>query len=274
VPKAIVLSVVAAGITGVVYLIPVLFVMPDIDEALGVNTGQPIGFIFKQATGSAGGGFGLLFLILGILAFAAIGSLTATSRNLYAFSRDGAVPGSGLWSRVNNTFNVPLNALIMCTIVQGLLGLIYLGSTAAFNAFTGVATICLSASYALPIFVLVLPGRHMVADAAFKLGKFGTIVNLITVAWILLAIVLFCMPTAVPVTDPGTMNYASVLFVGFAAISLLWYLVWGRKNFKGPQILRVEGNTGSHVVPVSSLEGHMVETASDDAQRKRDEKAL
>lgn len=94
VPKAMVLSVVAAGITGVVYIIPILFVMPNVDKLLAVATGQPIGYLFMQATGSAGGGFGLLFLIIGIQLFATIGSLTAASRCLYAFSRDGAVPGS------------------------------------------------------------------------------------------------------------------------------------------------------------------------------------
>ncbi|ORY75441.1 amino acid/polyamine transporter I [Protomyces lactucae-debilis] len=272
VPKAIVLSVAAAGITGVIYLIPVLFVLPDIDLALGVSTGQPIGYIFKQATGSAGGGFGLLFLILGILFFAAVGSLTATSRNLYAFSRDGAVPGSGLWSKVK--LNVPLNALIACTIIQGLLGLIYLGSAAAFNAFTGVATICLSASYGVPILVLVIRGRHLVADAAFKLGKIGIIINLITVAWIFLAIVLFCMPTAVPVTDPGAMNYASVIFAFSAICSLSWYLIWGRKNFRGPQLLQVGAEGGNHVMPVSTLDGHLAETGSNESPRKKEDASL
>src|SRR3954470_24821461 len=67
VPKAMVLSVVAAGITGVIYLIPILFVLPEVPTLLAVANGQPIGLIFKTATGSAAGGFGLLFLILGIL---------------------------------------------------------------------------------------------------------------------------------------------------------------------------------------------------------------
>ncbi|UJR32618.1 hypothetical protein I4U23_020078 [Adineta vaga] len=109
VPKAMVLSVVAAGITGVVYLIPILFVMPDVDKLLTVSTGQPIGYLFMTATGSAAGGFGLLCLILGIQFFAGIGSLTAASRCLYAFSRDGAVPGSTMWSKINRHYAIPLN---------------------------------------------------------------------------------------------------------------------------------------------------------------------
>jgi amino acid permease (GABA permease) len=235
VPKAMVLSVVAAGITGVIYLIPILFVMPDVDKLLAVATGQPIGYLFMAATGSPGGGFGLLSLLLGIEFFAAIGSLTASSRCLYAFSRDGAVPGSIIWSKINKRFNIPLNALLLSTLIQGLLGLIYLGSSAAFNAFTGVATICLSASYAIPVFILLIRGRHLLEKAPFHLGKFGYVINIITILWILFAIVLFTMPTVIPVT-PSSMNYASVLFVFFAGVSVLWYGVSGRKHFTGPTV--------------------------------------
>ncbi|CAF2838973.1 unnamed protein product [Rotaria sp. Silwood2] len=239
VPKAMVFSVVAAGITGVIYLIPILFVMPDVDKLLSISTGQPIGYLFMTATGSAGGGFGLLLLLIGIQFFAAIGSLTAASRCLYAFSRDGAVPGSSIWSKINKRYDVPLHALLLSTLIQGLLGLIYLGSSAAFNAFTGVATICLSASYALPIFILLLRGRHLVDSAPFHLGKFGYIINIITILWIILAIVIFTMPTAVPITA-SSMNYASVLFVSFAGFSILWYVVSGRKHFTGPPILSLK----------------------------------
>ncbi|CAF1252123.1 unnamed protein product [Rotaria sp. Silwood1] len=213
--------------------------MPDVDKLLAVPTGQPIGYLFMAATGSADGGFGLLFLLVGIQFFAGIGSLTAASRCLYAFSRDGAVPGSSIWSKINKRYDVPLHALLLSTLIQGLLGLIYLGSSAAFNAFTGVATICLSASYALPVFILLFRGRYLVDSAPFHLGKFGYVINIITILWILLAIVLFTMPTAIPIT-PSSMNYASVLFVFFAGVSILWYVISGRKHFTGPPVLSLE----------------------------------
>lgn len=47
------------------------------------------------------------------------------------------------------------------------------------------------------------------------------------------------MPTAIPVT-PSSMNYASVVFVFFASISLLWYLIRGRKEFSGPPVVSAE----------------------------------
>lgn len=236
VPKAMVLSVAAAGITGVIYLIPILFVLPDIQMLLSVPSGQPIGTLFKTVTGSAAGGFGLLFLILGILFFAGVGALTAASRCTYAFARDGAIPGSRWLGTTNKTFGIPLWGLVLSTVVDCLLGLIYFGSTAAFNSFTGVATICLSSGYGLPILVSVLRGRKMVKHSTFSLGKFGLPINILCLAWIALAIVLFCMPVSLPVTA-SSMNYASVVFMGFAAISLGWYAIRGRKTFTGPPVV-------------------------------------
>lgn len=236
VPKGMVLSVAAAGVTGIVYLLPILFVLPKVEVLLAVPSGQPIGTLFKLATGSAAGGFGLLFLLLGILLFAGVGALTAASRCTYAFARDGAIPGSALWSRVDQNLGVPVWGLLLSSAVCSLLGLIYFGSTAAFNAFTGVATICLSASYALPIFISLTQRRRHLKNAPYSLGKFGVPINIITNLWIVLAIVLFCMPTAIPVT-PQSMNYASVVFMGFFSISAGWYAVYGRKHFKGPKAL-------------------------------------
>ena len=250
VPKAMVLSVAAAGITGVIYLIPILFVLPDVQLLLDVANGQPIGLLFKTVTGSAGGGFGLLFLILGILFFAGTGALTAASRCTYAFARDGAIPGSRLWAKVDKRFDIPLMALILSTAVDCLLGLIYFGSSAAFNSFTGVATICLSTSYGMPILISVIRRRRAVQNSTFSLGKFGYAINVAMLCWIVLAVVLFCMPVSLPV-EPATMNYASVVFAGFAAISIAWYFIRGRKNFTGPPVPQ-DVAPGEHV-PVAGL---------------------
>lgn len=235
VPRAIVLSVVAAGITGLAYLIPVLFTLPPVDVLLAVANGQPIGLAFKTVTGSAAGGFGLLFLILGIMMFAAIGSLTAASRCTYAFARDGAIPGFRWWSKVNKTLDVPVNAVLLSTVVDCLLGLIYFGSSAAFNSFTGVATICLSTSYGVPILISVVRRRSAVRNSPYSLGKFGYAINITTVVWVAFSVALFCMPVALPVTASG-MNYASVVFAGFGAISVIWYFVYARRKFTGPPV--------------------------------------
>ncbi|KAF7551722.1 hypothetical protein G7046_g7626 [Stylonectria norvegica] len=235
VPKAIVLSVAAAGITGVIYLIPILFVLPDVQMLLDVANSQPIGTLFKVVTGSAAGGFGLLFLILGILMFAGIGALTAASRCTYAFARDGAIPGYKLWSRVNHRLDMPVWALVLSTVIDCLLGCIYFGSSAAFNSFTGVATMCLSTSYGVPVLVSLVRRRKAVKNSPFPLGKFGPLLNIICIVWICFAVIIFCMPVSIPV-DASTMNYASAVFAGFAGIAFVWYFLFARKHFTGPPV--------------------------------------
>jgi hypothetical protein len=60
----------------------------------------------------------------------------------------------------------------------------------------------------------------------------------------------FLCNNSLPVT-PETMNYASVVFAGFASISLGWYFISGRKHFRGPPVPVDVSNT----VKGQSLEG-------------------
>ena len=110
VPRAMVGSVLAASLTGFLYVLPLAFVLPvDLDSILTSAAGQPVVVLFSQVTGSAGGAFGLLFLILGIGLFASVGSLTVAIRCTWAFSRDGGLPGSRWLRVVNKRLDVPLN---------------------------------------------------------------------------------------------------------------------------------------------------------------------
>ncbi|KAI0595607.1 amino acid/polyamine transporter I [Biscogniauxia sp. FL1348] len=232
VPKAMVLTVCLNTIAGLLFMIPLLFVLPDIQELIVVA--QPIPVIIKSAVGNAGGAFALLIPLLVLAIICGIGCTTAASRCIYAFARDGAIPGSKWWKMVNHKLDVPVNAMMLSMIVQVVLGLIYFGSSTAFNAFSGVGVIALTTAYVIPIIVSMMEGRKTVQTATFQLGAFGWFCNFVSVAWSLLAIPLFCMPTTVPITDPGLMNYASVVFVGFVVISAAWYVVWGRKHYTGP----------------------------------------
>ena len=139
--------------------------------------------------------------------------------------------------------------------MQVLLGLIFLGSSTAYNAFVGVAVMCLGVSYALPVLLSVLNRRREVFDAPYNrrrevfdapynLGRWGYLINCIAVLWVFFEMVLFSMPAVIPVTptsmsewhfgsylifstisDRDWTDYASVVFVGFASISAAWYIM-------------------------------------------------
>ncbi|KAK7702700.1 hypothetical protein SLS57_011251 [Botryosphaeria dothidea] len=233
VPKAMVGTIVINTLAGLLFMIPLIFVMPDLTELINLASGQPVPAIIKAAVGNSGGAFALLIPLLVLALICGIGCTTATSRCTWAFARDGAIPGAKWWKQVNHKLDVPLNAMMLSMAVQIILGVIYFGSTAAFNAFSGVGVICLTTSYAVPIAISLVGGRTHIAEGSFYLGKLGVFCNIVALAWSLLAIPLFCMPTTIPVAAE-TMNYASVVFFAFVMLSLGWYVVWGHRNYQGP----------------------------------------
>jgi len=175
VPKAMVATIFINTFAGLLFVVPLMFVLPDMQQV--VLSAQPVPFIIKSAVGSSGGAFGLLFPLIILAIICGIGCTTASSRCTWAFARDGAIPGAKWWSKVNTSLDVPLNAMMLCMVVEIILGILYFGSSAAFNAFSGVGVICLTASYATPIAISLFTGRKQVKTGKFYLGKFGAVAN-------------------------------------------------------------------------------------------------
>lgn len=234
VPKAISLCIPIGGTAGLFFILPICFTLPPLAGILEAPAAQALPYIFHMVMGSPGGGLGLMVLVFGVTLFCSISITTAASRCTWAFARDKAIPFSSPLSKVNERLGVPVNALIVVTIVQLLLGLIELGSTSAFDAFVSVGVMALAVSYLVPIVVSMLHARQEVAQAQWHLpSTLGWIVNGIAVAWIAFETVLFSMPTALPVTEVS-MNYASVVLIGFGALAAVWYMVHARHIYAGP----------------------------------------
>lgn len=234
VPKAMVGATIMNFIIGFVFLVPLCFVLPDINAFLNDPYAQPVPVILRTAVGNAPGAFVLSMpiVLLGICCGTAC--TTATSRCVWAFARDEAMPGSKWLKKVNRPLGIPLNGMICSFVVQVLLGLIWFGSHAAYNAFNGVGVIFLNLSYVMPIGISLLRGRKDLVGSPFNLGHVGGIIaNVISCAWIMLAIPLFSMPAAIPVTLEN-MNYASVVFVAGVVFAGVWYAIRGRKTYHGP----------------------------------------
>jgi amino acid transporter len=231
VPRAMSLCVPVGGTAGLFFIIPICATLPPLEDILGAPSGQALPYIFHIVTGSPGGGLGLTFLVLGVTLFCSISITVAASRCTWAFARDDAIPGAKLFARVDSRLGVPVWALVLTTVVQILLGLINLGSTSAFTAFVSVGVIALAVSYAIPIGISFLWNKRVeVSQARWNCGPvIGPVANVLALVWIAFEVVLFSMPTALPVTAI-TMNYASVVFVGFGVISAFWYFAYARKG--------------------------------------------
>ncbi|KAI4697965.1 uncharacterized protein J4E84_001099 [Alternaria hordeiaustralica] len=232
VSRAIALCIPFGGLASLLFVLPLCFTLPPLEDILNAPYGQALPYIIYSIMGSKTGALILMIMILFVTLFCAIAITTAASHCTWAFSRDNALPLAGLWTRT--IADRPIYSLTLVTVIEMLLSLINLGSSSAFTAFASVGVIALAIGYLVPIAISLLTGRREVAHAKWNVGGLvGTAANIGAVAWILFELVLFSMPTALPVTEVS-MNYASVVLVGFACLSGLWYALSGRNKFKGP----------------------------------------
>lgn len=222
--------------TGFIFLMILLFVLKDVNNVIESSLG-PLVQIYYDATGNKAGSVCLLMFSLVCMLFATTGIMTTSSRMTYAFARDGGLPFSRIFARVHPRFNVPLNALYLTTGLVIIFGCIFLGSSAAFNAIVSASVVALTISYAIPPAINCLRGRKCLpADRAFKLPEpIGWFCNLLGLAYAILTTVLFLFPSDLPVSG-SSMNYAVAAMGIVFLISVVTWIVDGRKNFKGPKM--------------------------------------
>ncbi|GLZ29197.1 amino acid transporter [Lentzea sp. NBRC 105346] len=232
-PRGIVMSIVVSLIAGWVLLVGITFAIKDYDGAVGSSTGVPPAQIFIDALGLTGGKL-LLLIAIGAQLFCGMSSVTANSRMIYAFSRDGALPASGFWHAINKRTRTPTNAIWLAAGGAFVLGLPYLWNATAYAAVTSIAVIGLYIAYVLPTFLRLLQGDRF-QRGPWHLGRWSTLVGWIAVVWVIFISVLFMLPQASPVTAKN-FNYtpiAVLVVLGFAGI---WWFASARKWFKGPKV--------------------------------------
>lgn len=163
--------------------------------------------------------------------------MTATSRMVYAFARDGGFIGSDVIARVNPELGIPLNSLYLTAASTAIFGVVFLISDTAFNAICSASVVALGLSYATPIVIHCVQGRGKLPPRQFMLPeKVGWFVNIVGVVYVFMASILFLLPPHLPVTA-STMNYG---FVAMALVMCLCWVTWiyhGKANYRGPAIV-------------------------------------
>ncbi|KMP04648.1 hypothetical protein CIRG_04329 [Coccidioides immitis RMSCC 2394] len=205
-PVAMLGTLALNGIVGFIMLITYVFCIPSSQEALKHSHGFPFIYVFLQTTGSVGGTTGMTVIIMLLQVCSAVSNVASTSRQLYAFARDGGVPFPHFFAKVNRRFVVPLNALLVSFIITCLLALINIGSVVAFNAILSLGVASLLSSYIISIACVRLKRwrGEPLPPARWSMGKWASIVE--TLAILFLLVVWVCaffplkreMPTSHP----------------------------------------------------------------------------
>src|SRR4051794_12213884 len=233
-PRGIVMSIVVSLIAGWVLLIGVTFAIQSYQNALDApDTGVPPAQIFVDAVGLTTAKL-LLLIVIGAQLFCGMSSVTANSRMIYAFSRDGALPASRVWHRINPRTRTPTNAIWLAAGGAFVLGLPYLFNATAYAAVTSIAVIGLYVAYVIPTFLRLRAGERFVRGP-WHLGRWSRPIGIIAVIWVAFITILFMLPTVSPI-DATTFNYTPVavlVVLGFAGI---WWLVSAKNWFTGPRV--------------------------------------
>src|SRR6202000_1898283 len=179
-PRGIVMSILVSLSAAWTLLIGVTFAIQNYTTEVGATV--PPAQIFVDALGATGGKLLLLIVIVAQL-FCGMSSVTANSRMIYAFSRDGALPGSAFWHRVNPRTRTPTNAIWLAAAGALILGLPYLWNNTAYAAVTSIAVIGLYVAYVLPTLLRLLRGADFV-PGPWHLGRWSRPIGIIAVVWV------------------------------------------------------------------------------------------
>jgi amino acid transporter len=246
-PKGVYRSVVISVIFGYILLLGVWHAVqgaPGFAKALSfqlqtANVAAPAQ-IFLDALGKNLAIF-VLLIVLGAQFFCGMSSVTANSRMIYAFSRDGAIPGSKFWHKINKRTRTPTNSIWFAAVGAWILvaPAYWLGSVTAYYAVTAIAVIGLYIAYVLPTFLRLRAGDAF-KPGPWNLGRWSKPVGTIAVVWVVFICIVLMMPQLSPgglgLKEIDALNYAPVAVgavIGFAGI---YWLVSARKWFKGPKV--------------------------------------
>ena len=241
-------SIFYSAIGGWILLLAFLFAVQDAEEVTAGGGGVAV--IFNQALTSGWAGIVLLIASIGQF-FCTTACMTSTSRMLFAFSRDGAVPGASLWAKLNSS-KVPANAVLASTVVAALITIpalkeVNIGTEdapiivpTAFYAVVSVAVIGLYLAFLIPIYLRWRAGDKF-KQGPWNLGTKWKWMAPIACLEIVVISVYFILPFT-PAAWLGNeafdwkfVNYAPILTGG--TLILLW-IGWhasAKKWFTGPK---------------------------------------
>ncbi len=239
-PKGVWRSVFYSALIGWIVLLAITFAAADrgaIDEAGGTSLA-----IFDSALSATAAEIVILISCIGQL-FCGMACVTSASRMTYAFSRDRAIPGWRIWTRLNRN-RVPVGAVLLVCALSLIVTVPALWSNAsgipvAFFAVVSVCVIGLYIAYVIPIYLRLRIGDDF-KPGPWNNGQKYKWMNTFSVIWVAIITVIFCLPftpAAVPFSDEfdwNAVNYAPITVGGVFIAVGIWWLVSARHSFTGP----------------------------------------
>ncbi|GAB7346953.1 hypothetical protein MBLNU459_g2010t1 [Dothideomycetes sp. NU459] len=212
-PRAIVMTAQIGMYMGWAVVLVIAYTVKDVSSVL--SGGQSFGNLCLQVLGVKAG---LAMFALNIVGqfFVGLGGTIICARVIFAYSRDGALPGSRFWRKVDRRTKTSVLATWGILTVSALLGLLMFAGPTAIGAVFSIGAIAQYTSFTFPI----------APKLFFDRGRFKPVL-----------VPALCFPAVKGAAlDALTMNWTCLIYGGAMLFAMLRYLVSGRKWFKGPRV--------------------------------------
>lgn len=235
-PRSMIATTVFNGSLGFLMIVTMCMVLGNLDDVINTPTTQPFIAVFYQATQSLPGTNMLTAIVIFMQIFCNLSIIATSSRQLFAFARDGGVPFHKWVAYIKPGWDVPINALIITWVTSCGLVLINIGSPAAFNACASLSVSGNVASYMVSIGCIARKRilNEPLLPSKFSLGRWpGLALNLASMAFLSLFFVVSFFPTATHPSAAG-MNWAILIFGGTIIGALGYYVAIAKRFYDGP----------------------------------------
>jgi amino acid transporter len=184
-PKAVLASVVGAFIIGTVFLFSLIIAIPDMKKfvagagAVPATVTSPADVLTAVLPSWMANVY--LVIVLAAIYVCCLAIQTSTIRLAFGMARDGKLPLARFYSKVSPTLHTPVIACIVVGLLAAVPFIYYAGAPLIAIAATGMIYL----SYLLgnvAILIARLKGWPT-ENAPFKLGGWGTIVNILALVW-------------------------------------------------------------------------------------------
>ena len=161
----------------------IILAIPDLGAVAKGAVADPVYETLTSALGpSIAKPVEILFLIGFVASFLAL--QTSASRVIWAYARDGALPASAVLGRLSTTQRIPVNAILVTTVIG--LALLLL-SLVAENVYTIMVNFTSGGFYLAFLFpligFLVVRSRRTWRDGPFTLGRLTPVVAVVATVW-------------------------------------------------------------------------------------------
>src|SRR6476620_6735304 len=232
VPRAMVMSVVWSAIFGYIFLFAFVLMIPNMDEA--AKQGWNVWFwAFDQRVSSGIKEFVYLVVFVAQL-LCGLATVTSASRMIFAFARDGGLPGSKALARVSPTYRTPVAAIWTAAMLSVLsvwgASLVSIAGTAGYTIVVSCTVIFLFLSFTVPITLGLLawgtPKWYRMGP--WNLGRAGyTLFAILSIISMVLIFVIGIQP-------PN--DWALYITVGFFILTAIVWFAFELNRFQGPPL--------------------------------------